>query len=159
MSLGGMFVIRCKYVEPKSVTCQIQTQLQAFSSLGLPPTSQVLLNTDTHHLTRHCSQTFTLQNLKSFDGNHKSLCQIVNIDTHHQPSVKQLILIPTTIHVIAVKLSHCTSLSNFSLEPLQLQYHPPLQHLQWCKIISIIESQNKKKSSNRLSIYYFYFSN
>ena len=42
MSLGGMFVIRCKYVEPKSVTCQIQAQLQAFSSLDLPPTSLVL---------------------------------------------------------------------------------------------------------------------
>ena len=42
MSLGGMFVIRCRHVEPKSVTCQIQAQLQAFSSLGLPPTSQVL---------------------------------------------------------------------------------------------------------------------
>ena len=42
MGLGGTFVIRCKYVEPKSLTCQIQAQLQAFSSLGLPPTSQVI---------------------------------------------------------------------------------------------------------------------
>ena len=59
MSLGGMFVIRCKYVEPKSVTCQIQAQLQAFSSLDLPPTSLVLWSTDTHLSIQFFSRAIT----------------------------------------------------------------------------------------------------
>ena len=32
-----------------------------------------------NHIDSHCGQTFTLQNLKSFDGNQKSLRQTFNI--------------------------------------------------------------------------------